>query len=209
MNITIVFFSSLFISIIGVIPPGLLNMTAAKISVKEGHTRGLVFSVGVSIIVIIQTLIAVIFARYLSNHPSIIHVLQRVAFVIFVLLTIYFLLLTKKETKPNVEPNVKSKKSRFFQGMLLSSLNVFPIPYQAYMSITLASFGLLTFDTSEISSYVAGAAMGTMVTLYSYIFFFDRIKSKRIKSQKNMNYLIGAVTGIISVITLINIIKEL
>ena len=173
MDITIVFFSSLFIATIGVIPPGLLNMTAAKISVKEGHTRGLVFSIGVCVVVIIQTLIAVVFARYLSNHPSTIDILQRVAFVIFILITIYFLLLAKKEVKPNVEPNVKSKKSRFFQGILLSSLNVFPIPYQAYMSVTLASFGLLTFDNTGISSYVAGAATGTFVALYIYIFFFD------------------------------------
>ncbi len=209
MNITIVFFSSLLIAIIGVIPPGLLNMTAAKISVKEGHVRGLVFSIGVCVIVIIQTLIAVIFARYLSNHPSIIDILKRVAFVIFVLITIYFLLIANKKGKPNIETNVKSKKSRFFQGMLLSSLNVFPIPYQAYMSVTLASFGLLTFDTTGISSYVAGATMGTMVTLYIYIFFFDRIKSKRIKSQKNMNYLIGTITGVISIVTFINLIKEL
>lgn len=184
-------------------------MTAAKISVKEGHVRGLVFSIGVCVIVIIQTLIAVIFARYLSNHPNIIDILKRVAFVIFVLITIYFLLIANKKGKPNIETNVKSKKSRFFQGMLLSSLNVFPIPYQAYMSVTLASFGLLTFDTTGISSYVAGATMGTMVTLYIYIFFFDRIKSKRIKSQKNMNYLIGTITGIISIVTFINLIKEL
>lgn len=209
MSITIVFFSSLFIALIGVIPPGLLNMTAAKISLKEGHVRGLVFSIGVCVTVIIQTLIAVIFARYLSNHTSIIDILQRVAFVIFVLITIYFLLLANKKVKPSLELNIRSKKSRFFQGMLLSSLNVFPIPYQAYMSITLASFGLLTFDTTGISSYVAGAAMGTLVALYIYIFFFDRIKSKRIKSQKNMNYFIGTITGVISIITFINILRDL
>jgi len=209
VSITIVFFLSLFIAITAVIPPGLLNMTAAKISLKEGHTRAIMFSIGVCSIVIFQTLIAVYFARYLSNHPDVIEILQRVAFVIFVMITIYFLVLAKKENKPDVESNVRSKKSRFFQGMFLSSLNVFPIPYQAYMSITIASFGLLNFDTTSIAAYVAGATMGTMVTLYIYIFFFDRIKSKRIRSQKNMNYLIGTVTGVISIITFINIIKEL
>lgn len=209
MNITIVFFLSLFAAIVAVTPPGLLNMTAAKISLKEGHTRGLVFSFGVCIIVLFQTLIAVHFARYLSNHPDVIEILQRVAFVIFVLITIYFLLLAKKKAKPNVETNIKSKRSRFFQGMLLSSLNIFPIPFQAYISITMASFGILKFDTTSIGSYVAGATMGTMVTLYIYIFFFDRIKSKRIKSQKNMNFFIGIITGVISIITLINIIKDL
>lgn len=209
MEITITFGLAFIIALVGVIPPGLLNMTAAKISIKDGHTRGLVFSIGVCVIVVAQTLIALIFARYLSNHPDVVDILQRVALVIFVLITVYFLVLAKKEAKPKVESNVTSKKSRFFQGMLLSALNVFPIPYQAYMGITLASFKWLTFDPISIGSYVAGAASGTFVMLYVYVFFFERIRSKKIKSQKAMNLIIGVITGVISIVTLINIIKEL
>ena len=93
--------------------------------------------------------------------------------------------------------------------MLLSALNVFPIPYQAYMTITIASFGWLNFDKVSITSYVAGVAMGTFIMLYIYIFFFDRIKDKSFTSQKNMNYIIGTITGAIAVVTLINIIKDL
>ena len=91
MNITFIFFLGLIIALIGVIPPGLLNMSAAKISLKEGHVRGIMFSIGVCVIVFLQTYLASIFARYLSNHAEVIDVLQRVAFVIFVLITIYYL----------------------------------------------------------------------------------------------------------------------
>ena len=209
MNITFTFLLGLIIAFVGVIPPGLLNMTSAKISLKEGYSRGIMFSVGVCLIVMVQTYIAVIFASYLSNHPDIIEILQRVALVIFILLTIYYLLVAKKETKAGVEHHTKSKHNRLFFGMFLACLNVFPIPYQAYMSITIASFGWLTFDLTSIASYVAGAAMGTFVMLYVYIFFFDKIKSKAFTSQKNMNYIIGGITGIISIFTLINIIKEM
>ena len=184
-------------------------MTAAKISLKEGYSRGIMFSVGVCLIVMAQTYIAVIFARYLSNHPDVIEILQRVALVIFILITVYYLVFAKKIAKPNVDQNVKSKHGRLLFGMFLSCLNVFPIPYHAYMSITLASFGWLTFDLTSIASYVAGVAMGTFVMLYVYIFFFDKIKNRAFTSQKNMNYIIGAITGVISIITLINIIKEM
>ena len=209
MNITVIFFLGLIIAFVGVIPPGLLNMTAAKISLKEGYNRGIIFSIGVCVIVCLQTYIAAIFAKYLSNHPEVVDILQRVALVIFILITIYFLLLARKQPKPNVEANVRSKHRRFFQGMLLSALNVFPIPYQAYMTITLASIGWLTFENYSIISYVAGAVTGTFVMLYIYIFFFDKIKNDKLTSQKNMNYVIGSITGIIAVFTLINIIKEL
>ncbi|VAV84711.1 FIG00652994: hypothetical protein [hydrothermal vent metagenome] len=209
MNITLVFFLGLIIAFVGVIPPGLLNIAAAKISLKEGYSRGIMFSIGVCIIVLVQTYVAAIFARYLSNHPDIIDILQRVALVIFVLITIYYLVFAKEQTKSEAVENIKSKHSRLFFGMFLSSLNVFPIPYQAYMTITLASFGWLTFDITSIAAYVAGSAMGTFVMLYVYIFFFDKIKNKRFTSQKNMNYIIGTITGIIAIVTLINILMEL
>lgn len=186
-------------------------MTAAKISLKEGAGRGIMFSTGVCLVVFIQTYIAAIFSRYLSNRPDIVEILQRVAFVIFVLITVYFLLLASKQKDEvqKVDEDVKSKKGRFFYGMLLSSLNVFPIPYQAYMTITLASFGVMDFSRTSIITYVTGATMGTFVMLYIYIFFFDKIKDKAFTSQKNMNYIIGSVTGLVALITFINILREL
>ncbi|GAL67756.1 lysine transporter LysE [Jejuia pallidilutea] len=208
MSLTVIFFLGLFFALLGVIPPGLLNMTAAKISLKEGHVRGIVFSVGVCVIVFAQTYLAAIFARYLSRHPEVVSILRSVALVIFVLITIYFLFIAKASPKQQIQPKIKSKHSRFFQGMLMSAINVFPIPYQAYMTITLASVGWLNFEQTSIISYVAGAGMGTFVMLYIYIFFFDKIKSKSFTSQKNMNYIIGGITGIISILTIIKIIKD-
>lgn len=209
MSLTITFFIGLFVSLIGVIPPGLLNMTAAKISLKEGYSRGIVFSIGVSLTVIAQTYIAVIFARYLSNHPDVVDILQRVAMVIFMLISIYYLFIAQENKQSTEDINNRSKRNRFFFGMFLSSLNMFPIPYQAYMSITLASFGLMDFERTSIGSYVAGAAMGTFVMLYIYIFFFDRIKSQKITSHKNMNLSIGIITAVVALLTLINVIKEI
>ncbi len=208
MSLTLIFFLGLFFALVGVIPPGLLNMTAAKISLKEGHVRGIVFSIGVCVVVFAQTYLAAIFARYLSMHPEVVGILRSVALVIFVLITIYFLFIAKASSKQQIQPKVKSKHSRFFQGMLMSAINVFPIPYQAYMTITLASIGWLNFEQTSIVSYVAGAGMGTFVMLYIYIFFFDKIKSKSFTSQKNMNYIIGGITGIISMLTIIKIIKD-
>ncbi|MBC2844188.1 LysE family transporter [Winogradskyella flava] len=209
MSITVVFFLGLFIALIGVIPPGLLNMTAARISLKEGPGRGITFSSGVCLVVFIQTYVAAIFARYLSNRPDVVEILQRVAFVIFVLITIYFLVIARSQKETKVKADVRSKRSRFFHGMFLSALNVFPIPYQAYMTITMASFGWMNFERTSIITYVTGAAMGTFVMLYFYIFFFDKIKDKKFTSQKNMNYSIGIITGVVALITFINILKEM
>lgn len=209
MDITLLFFLGLFFAAIGIIPPGLLNMTVAKISLKEGYIRGMMFSIGACVVVAVQTSIAAVFAKYISIHPDVVDILQRVAFVIFVLMTIYFLIVAQRPPKAQKQTKVRSKQGRFFQGMFMSAINVFPIPYQAYMTLTFASFGWMAFDTTSIVSYVAGAVMGTFVMFYVYIFFFDKIKSKKFTSQKNMNYIIGGITGIIAIVTLIKIIQEM
>jgi threonine/homoserine/homoserine lactone efflux protein len=207
LEISIVFLLGLLFAFVGVIPPGLLNMTAAKISLKEGHVRGFVYSIGVCVVVGVQTYLATIFAKYLNQHPDVIDILKRVALVLFILISIYFFLLAKSNSSPQKVDTFKSKKSRFFQGVLMSALNVFPIPYQAYIVTTLMSYNWLSLDRLAIGSYVAGAISGTFVALYIYILFFDKIKNSKFTAPKRMNYSIGIITALISIFTLINIIN--
>ena len=207
MKISIVFLLGLLFAFIGVIPPGMLNMSAAKISLKEGHVRGFVFSIGVCVTVGVQTYLALIFAKYLNQHPDVVDVLKRVALVLFVLISIYFFLLAKRQISPQKVDASKSKKSCFFQGILISALNVFPIPYQAYIVTTLLSYQLLSLDNLSMGSYIAGATSGSFVALYIYILFFDKIKNSKITSPKWMNYSIGIITAIVSITTLLSILR--
>ncbi|MDB2493240.1 LysE family transporter [Flavobacteriaceae bacterium] len=207
MEISIVFLLGLLFAFIGVIPPGMLNMSAAKISLKEGYIRGFVFSIGVCVTVGVQTYLALIFAKYLNQHPDVVDVLKRVALVLFVLISIYFFLLAKRQISPQKVDASKSKKSRFFQGILMSALNVFPIPYQAYIVTTLLSYQLLSLDNLSMGSYIAGATSGSFVALYIYILFFDKIKNSKITSPNWMNYSIGIITAIVSITTLLNILR--
>ena len=196
------------IAFIGVLPPGLLNVTAAKISLKEGHNRGFMFSIGVCIIVALQVYIATFFAKYLNQHPEVTIILKRVAFVIFLLVSIYFFFTAKSKLKSlEVEPSIKSKQSRIFQGVFLSSLNIFPIPFQAYMVTTLVSFEWLSLEPTTIGTYVSGAVMGTFMALYVYILFFDNLKNTKFVTPKNMNYSIAIITLAVAIVTLINLIR--
>lgn len=209
MNITIVFFLSLLIALIGVIPPGLLNMTAAKISLKEGYNSGFIFSIGVCVVVGVQTTIAAVFAKYLNAHPAVIDILKRVALVIFLLISVYFIFTASKVNTVQTNDVARSKQSRFFQGIFMSALNMFPIPYQLYMVTTLAAYGWLTFDQVSIGAYVSGACTGTFMALYFYILFFEKLRHNKITTPKTMNYVIGLITAFVALMTLIDILREL
>lgn len=207
MDITFIFFVSLIISFLGVMPPGMLNMSAAKISLKEGYNRSFMFSVGVCIIVALQTYVATLFAKYLNQNTDVTDILKRVALVIFILISIYFFVTAKTKSKAiDLDYEIKSKKSRFFQGLFLSSLNLFPIPFQAYVLTSLLSVQWIDMQGTSIGSYVAGASMGTFIALYIYILFFDNLKNNKLVSPKNINYIISLVTLIVAIITFFNML---
>lgn len=191
-------------SLIGLIPPGLLNMTAAKIGVKQGRKPAMVFSLGVLIVVCLQTGLGLAFARYIERHPEVVDVLQKVALGIFLALTFYFFVLAK-DTRREIPKGVKrSKTNRFLYGLLLSALNLLPIPYWVYVSISLSALGWFFFDPLVIGWAILGSAMGTFSMLLLYIHFFRR-KLPIGNFGFNLNYLLGTITALISIITVIRL----
>lgn len=195
-------------SVIGILPPGLINMTAAKISLQDGKNRAMMFTAGAVLIIFFQTYLALIFARYIDAHQEVVILLREIGFGIFALVTVYFLLIAKKpKVKIKEDLKIKSKKSRFFLGMLVSAINFFPIPYYVFVSVTLASFGYFNFEPVSVYSFVLGVVLGSFLVFYTYIAFFNKIQHKTEFLMKNMNVLIGSITGIISVFTLYNILK--
>ena len=193
---------------IGIIPPGLINMTAAKINLKEGKKNALWFVIGAVLVLFFQVYVAVLFARVIDNRPDVVTLLREVGFVIFSILTIYFLFIAKEpQGKKKSKIKKSSKKSRFFLGMLLSGLNFFPIPYYVLVSVTLASYHLFAFENNTIFTFVLGSVLGSFAVLYSYIAFFERIEKKTDYLMRNMNTIIGSITGLVAIATLFNILN--
>lgn len=192
---------------IGIIPPGLINMTAAKVNLKEGRRNALWFILGAVLIIGFQSFFAISFARIINRRPDLVTLFREVGLGIFATLTIYFLVLAKKPKTKSKSLKKNSQTNRFFQGMLLSILNFLPIPYYVFISISLASFHLFSFDRTSVLIFVNGVVLGSFFVFYSYISFFNRIESKTDYFTKNINSILGSITGLISIITLWNIIK--
>ncbi len=207
MNVITPFLLGFVTAVIGIIPPGLLNMTAAKVNLKEGKINALSFVFGAVIVIFFQAYLAILFARVIDRRPDIVALLRELGFGIFTSLSIYFLWMAKEPRLKETKIEKKSKKKRFFLGMLLSALNFFPIPYYVFVSITLSSYALFSFNSTPILVFVSGVVLGSFLVFYSYIASFQRIEARADSLLKNMNTIIGGITGLISIITLFNIIK--
>ncbi len=207
MNFITPLFFGFISAFVGIIPPGLINMTAAKVNHKEGKRNALWFVLGAILIICFQVFFAILFAKIINSRPDLVALLREIGFGIFTALTIYFLWIAKKPKGKSKKLKNKSTTKRFFLGMLLSALNFFPIPYYVFISISLASYKLFSFDTTSIFIFVNGVVIGSFLVFYFYISFFNRIENKTDYIMKNMNTIIGSITGLIAILTLINIIN--
>lgn len=195
-------------AVAGLMFPGLINMTAAKVSLTDGKNRALMYVLGALIVITIQAYISIIFAQYIDKHQEVVVLLREIGLFVFVILTIYFLKFAKPPQINNQEVNVvRSKRGRFFMGMGISAINILPIPYYAVVSVALASYHLFSFQPYAIYSLVFGVATGSFMIFYFYVVFFNKLKSKDFFIN-NINKLVGTITGLVSLLTLFNLLKN-
>ncbi len=205
MLLTLHFIFGFITSFLGSLTPSMLNMTAAKISLNKGKNSAIKFAVGVSIIVFIQAYLATLFTRYLRENPAFVQSLQKIALVIFILLSFYFYKQYKKDKIKTKKPK-QGYKNTFIVGVLLASLNMFSIPFYCGITTALDVAGWLQFSQLYILTFVIGSAIGTFALLYMYLNYAEKVQSKSKGLSKNLNLILSILTGALAVITFFKVL---
>ncbi|APG60458.1 LysE family translocator [Christiangramia salexigens] len=202
MEETKLFLITYFAAFLGVIPPGLVNMTVAKTCVERGKKNGIYVAVGAALVVLIQALIAVLLAKYIFDHPLVRRIFLRAGLVIFIILGIYFFI--KAKSKKAIRPSAKKANANsILKGMLVAVLNVFPIPYFVAIAGAMNVNHEMTYDWSVSIAFALAACLGSFTTLYLYVFSFAKIEEKVESFAKYSNYFMAGLMLILIVITLI------
>lgn len=206
MNYVASFSIGLVVAFTTTLLPGLINMTIAKLSLNEGKSKALSLSLGASFVVFFQAFIATLFGKFLDQRADISHLIQRIAIGIFLLVSVYFFFFAGKKKVEQQRVILKGKKGYFLSGMLLSLINLFPIPFYVVLSVTLSTYNWFSFEKMFIGMFALGASSGAMLAFYGYIVFIQKIESRTDFFMKNVNYLIGCITFIIALIGVIKLI---
>jgi len=204
-HLLILFFATFSAAFMATVPPGLLNMNAAKISVEKGKSNGIIFSLGVSTMIIIQAYIAVMISKFLFKHPDIIDLILKIALIVFAFFAIYFFVKAKKNTLDKPKIVKVSKKNSFFKGILLAAVNLLTIPYYSGLNAMWNASGWIKFQFRDIATFILAAGCGTFTVLYLYTVYFTKLESKNNAFSKNSNYILSALMMLLLVITLIRI----
>lgn len=202
----ILFFATFSAAFMAAVPPGLLNMNAAKISVQKGKMYGLLFSAGVALVTIIQAYIGTLISRYLYNNPFVIDILLKIALTVFAFFAIYFFLAARKNKKKTIKTVSVSRKNSFFKGILLASLNMLTIPYYSGLNAAWNVTGWIEFELTDILVFIVAAGLGTFSMLYMYVIYFNKMESKNNRFSKHSDYILSVLMLVLVVITFIRIV---
>jgi threonine/homoserine/homoserine lactone efflux protein len=201
---TKIFLITYFAALLGVVPPGLVNMTVAKTCVQKGKKNGIYVAAGASFVVLIQAMIAVLLTRYIFDNPFVRNVLLRAGLVIFLILMVYFLIMAKYKRK-KVEVSPTSGVKSILKGVMIGALNIFPIPFFVALSAALNVNGQVEYLLLNNTVFVLAASLGTFTTLYLYALFFAKIEAEETFFAKYSNYFMAGLMLILVIITFIRI----
>lgn len=207
MEETRIFLITYFSALLGVVPPGLVNMSVAKTCVKRGKKNGIFMAFGASVTVLLQAAIAVMLARYIFDNTYVNNILLRAGLVIFLIMMFYFLVMAQRRRK-EVEVSPTSGLKSVLKGMIIGALNIFPIPFFVALAAALNVNGDIEYHLLNNTAFVLAASLGTFSTLYLYTLFFAKIEAEGTFFVKYSNYFMALLMLILVIITFIRIFSQ-
>lgn len=196
MNYLLPFLTGIGASILGTLLPGILNATVVKISKEEGMKNAYHFMLGTFVIIALQTYLAVFFAKIIDRSIFITNILREIGFVVFLILTIYFFTVKPKK---QIKAKVNIKRKRFTQGILLALINVFPIFYYVFITVTVLNRNLYEINYISNILLTIGVLLGTFLTFMFYINLFKKTVVEESFVLQNINKIMGCITAVITI----------
>lgn len=197
-------FYGLIMAYFGLISPGMLNMTVLKIRLHVGKIESIKFALGAALIVLFQSGIALFFAEFFIENPKIIEILKTVGVFVFFILAVFFFFLSRKKVGGN---NIISKGNFFVKGLAMSSVNMLAIPFYLGISIFLAAENKIIIEQPYIYLFILGAATGSFLLFYTYIFFAKMISKKISFIATNINIILSLLFLSLGIFTLVKLIS--
>jgi threonine/homoserine/homoserine lactone efflux protein len=202
-----IFFTGLFISFLGSLPLGSLNIAAMQISITDGMIPALLFSLGSLTAEVVYVRISLIAMDWVRKQQVLFRILEWVTVLIVSALAVSSFYAA---THPTVNKNVilSSTLHRFWLGLIMSALNPVQIPFWFGWSTVLFTKKILQPLNSHYNIYIAGIGLGTLLGNCIFIFGGKLIGDRLNDNQSFMNWIIGFIFTITVIIQLIKMFRK-
>ena len=207
MKLFRVFVSGMFISFLGTLPLGTLNISAMQISVSDGIRPALLFALGALLVEIIYVRVSLVAMKWVTRQKKVLVALEWGTVIIITALAISsFVAAADPEVKKNVI--LSNTIHRFWLGVMLSAINPVQIPFWFGWSTALFTRGVLKPVSSYYNLYIMGIGFGTFLGNLVFIFGGRFIVETLNTNQKYLHLVIGIIFLLTALIFVVKLIRK-
>ena len=207
MKLFRVFITGMFISFLGTLPLGTLNISAMQIAVSDGIRPAILFALGALLVEIIYVRISLVAMDWVTRQKKILRILEWGTVLIIAALAISSFVAA---SDPAVKKNVilSNTVHRFWLGVMLSAINPVQIPFWFGWSTALFTKKVLEPRQSFYNLYILGIGLGTLMGNMVFIFGGRLIVDKLDANQRYLHFAIGSIFAITALIMFIRMIRK-
>ncbi|MEI9945087.1 MAG: LysE family transporter [Chitinophagaceae bacterium] len=202
-----IFFTGMLVSFLGSLPLGTLNIAAMQISVSDGVSSAMMFSLGSLLVEIVYVRLSLVAMDWIRKQERIFRILEWVTLIIVLALAISSFYAA---THPTENKNVilSSTLPRFVLGIVMCAVNPVQIPFWFGWSTVLFTKKVLLPRNDHYNSYILGIGLGTFIGNCIFIFGGLLIASKINDNQHILNWTIGGIFAITAIIQIWRMLKK-
>jgi threonine/homoserine/homoserine lactone efflux protein len=202
-----IFFTGMFISFLGSLPLGTLNVAAMQIAISDGVSPAFWFSLGSLTTEVVYVRLSLIAMDWVRRQQRLFRILEWVTLGIVVALAASSFYAAMH---PSVSKNIilSSTLNRYVLGLLMSAVNPVQIPFWFGWSTVLFTKKVLLPKNSHYNTYIGGIALGTLFGNVVFVFGGKLIGDKISGNQSLLNWIIGGIFTLTALIQLYKMYKH-
>lgn len=206
MKLLRIFFTGMFISFLGTLPLGTLNIAAMQISVSDGIRPALYFAMGALIIEMVYVRLSLVAMDWVRKQKKLFRWLQWFTVLIIVALAVSSFVAA---ASPHVKKNVILSNTihRFWLGVFMSAINPVQIPFWFGWSTALLTKKVLQPRNDHYNVYIGGIGLGTFLGFNIFIFGGQLIVNRLDAHHNVVNWIVGGIFAVTAIIMAVKMLR--
>ncbi len=207
MKLGKIFITGLFISFLGALPLGTLNVAAMQISVTDGIMPAIYFSAGALLVEIVYVRLSLVAMDWVRKQKKLFRWLEWVTLVVIAALAISsFIAASDKTVHKNII--LSNTLPRFWLGVMMSAINPMQIPFWFGWSTVLFTKKVLLPRNDNYNIYIAGIGLGTFIGNSLFILGGRLLVERLDRNQNILHWVIGSIFALTALLQLWKMLRH-
>ena len=203
-----VFCWGLFISFLGSLPLGTLNVAAMQIGIQESILQALYFSFGSLLVEMIYVRISLIGVDWIRKQKKLMKAMEWFTLIIILALAAGSFIAAASDGGDAKNVMLQNNMHRFLLGMFMCAINPVQIPFWFGWSTVLFSKKILLPVQAQYNIYIIGIGIGTLAGNCVFIFGGKWLVQRIANSQQYLNWVIGGIFALTAIIQAVKMIMH-